>query len=372
MIEVVIWTCLLLQMLYAFWIRGFSKVWDEKVIGFFVDENKKDLPSVSFLIPFRNEEENLKLLLDDIAAFDYPKELLQIIFVNDHSNDKSVEVINNSKLNFDFLVINSDGEGKKAALSKGITNAKNTWIVTTDADTRWTNSALKKLLSHPRINDVEMICGVVLLNRVSNNILEILQEHEFAILQSAGVASLFKFEPLLNSGANLAFRKYSFNEVNGYENYMHIASGDDTFLMLEFAKRWSDSVVSNPGSMVSTSTVSNWSDYFQQRIRWGKKVSAYKDKSIKKSGLLFLLSNVGITVLMVLATFNLLGLFAGLVGLLFRFTSEYALLNRFYSYYKKELKVHEVFLVSVLYPIVFICTLILGFITPNSWKGRKL
>lgn len=359
-------------MLYAFWIRGFSKVWDEKVIGFFVDVNKKDLPSVSLLIPFRNEEENLKLLLEDIAAFDYPKEQLQIIFINDHSNDKSVDVINNSKMYFDFLVINSEGEGKKDALTKGIAHAKNTWIITTDADTRWTIDALKKLMSHPRINDVEMICGVVMLDRSGNNILEILQQHEFAILQSAGVASLFKHEPLLNSGANLAFRKYSFNEVNGYENNKHIASGDDTFLMFEFAKRWNDSVVSNPAAIVTTNTVSNWSDYFQQRMRWGKKVGAYKDKSIKQSGLLFLLSNIGITVLLVLATFNLLGLFAGLIGLLFRFTSEYALLNRFYSYCKKELNVHEVFLVSVLYPIVFFCTLILGFITPNSWKGRRL
>lgn len=34
MIEGTIWTCLLLTMLYSFWIRGLSKVWDEKVLSF--------------------------------------------------------------------------------------------------------------------------------------------------------------------------------------------------------------------------------------------------------------------------------------------------------------------------------------------------
>ena len=48
MIEGIIWSCLLMTMLYSFWIRGLSKVWDEKVLSFFVDIEKDSTVLRSF------------------------------------------------------------------------------------------------------------------------------------------------------------------------------------------------------------------------------------------------------------------------------------------------------------------------------------
>ncbi len=372
MIEGIIWSCLLVTMLYSFWIRGLSKVWDEKVLSFFVDAEKQNLPSVSLVIPFRNEEKNLPALLNDIYQFDYPVELLECIFVNDHSDDNSASVINDSKLKFPFKIIPSSSNGKKAALANGIEAAKHTWIVTTDADTRWDSQALKILMSHPKLNDVEMICGVVELNGTSNNLLDILQVQEYAILQAAGITSLFCHEPLLNSGANLAFRKFSFDEVQGYQSHEHLASGDDVFLMLSFAHKWNDSVVSNPKSKITTATVSSWSAYFQQRSRWGMKARHYKDKHLLQIGFLFLLSNLGMIAMMVASFASFYYLLIFLIAVLFRFSAEHSLIKRYYAYYNSELSSMQVLMLSVFYPIVFFITLVKGWITPGSWKGRKL
>lgn len=372
MIEGIIWSCLLMTMLYSFWIRGLSKVWDEKVVSFFVDGEKKNLPAVSLVIPFRNEEKNLSALLNDINQFDYPVELLECIFVNDHSDDNSLSVINDSKLKFTFKIIQSSSNGKKAAITNGVEQATHTWIVTTDADTRWVTHALRMLMSHPKLNEVEMICGVVELKGSGNNLLNVLQVQEYAILQAAGISSLFRHEPLLNSGANLAFRKDAFTDVEGYKNHQHIASGDDVFLMLSFANKWNDSVVSNPKSKIRTAIVNSWSDYFQQRSRWGMKARHYKDKHLIQIGFLFLLSNLGMVAMMLAAFVNVYYLFIFLIAVLFRFSAEHSLIKRYYAYYNSSLSSMQVLMLSVFYPIVFLITLVSGWMAPGSWKGRKL
>jgi cellulose synthase/poly-beta-1,6-N-acetylglucosamine synthase-like glycosyltransferase len=359
-------------MLYSFWIRGLSKVWDEKVLSFFVDAEKQNLPSVSLVIPFRNEEKNIPALLNDIHQFDYPVELVECIFVNDHSDDNSVSVIENAKLKFPFKIIQSSSNGKKAAITNGVKLATNNWIVTTDADTRWDAKALRMLLSHPKLYEVDMICGVVELKGASNNLLDVLQVQEYAILQAAGVSSLFRHEPLLNSGANLAFRKYAFTEVEGYKNHQHIASGDDVFLMLTFANKWNDSVVSNPKSKVTSATVNSWSAYFQQRSRWGMKARHYKEKYLLQIGFLFLLSNLAMVAMMIPAIVSVYYLLIFLIAVLFRFSAEYSLIKRYYAYYNSTLNSMQVLMLSVFYPIVFLITLFSGWIAPGSWKGRKL
>jgi cellulose synthase/poly-beta-1,6-N-acetylglucosamine synthase-like glycosyltransferase len=372
MIEGIVWSCLLITMLYSFWIRGLSKVWDEKVLSFFVDAEKQNMPSVSLVIPFRNEDENLPAILNDINQFDYPVELLECIFVDDHSDDNSVSVISDSKLKFPFKIIQSSSSGKKAAITNAVELAKNTWIVTTDADTRWDAKALRILLSHPKLNEVEMICGVVELKGTSYNLLDVLQVQEYAILQAAGISSLFRHEPLLNSGANLAFRKSSFDEVQGYQSHEHIASGDDVFLMLSFANKWNDSVVSNPNSKITTNTVDSWSAYLQQRSRWGMKARHYKDKNLIQIGFLFLLSNLGMVVMMFSGFFSFYYLLIFLIAVLFRFSAEHSLIKRYYAYYNSPLSSMQVLMLSVFYPIVFLMTLFSGWIAPGSWKGRKL
>ena len=372
MIEGTIWTCLLLTMLYSFWIRGLSKVWDEKVLSFFVDNEKQNLPSVSLVIPFRNEDKNLPSLLNDIYQFDYPVELLECIFVDDHSDDHSFSLINDSKLKFPFKIISSSSDGKKAAITCGVEAAKHTWIVTTDADTRWDSQVLRLLMSHPKLNEVEMICGVVELNGTTNDLLDILQVQEYAILQAAGISSLFRHEPLLNSGANLAFRKFSFYEVRGYQSHQHLPSGDDVFLMLSFAHKWNDSVASNPKSKVTTATVNSWSSYFQQRSRWGMKARHYKDKHLLQIGFLFLLSNLGMVAMMIAAFVSVYYFLIFLIAVLFRFSGEHSLIKRYYAYYNSPFSSMQVLMLSVFYPIVFLMTLFSGWIAPGSWKGRKL
>ena len=55
--------------------------------------NQQPTTSFSVIIPFRNEADNLGELLNSILELNYPKNLVEFLFVNDDSTDNSVEII---------------------------------------------------------------------------------------------------------------------------------------------------------------------------------------------------------------------------------------------------------------------------------------
>src|SRR5690606_5636061 len=69
-------------------IFGFNKV------KIFKLEKTISKTTFSVIVPFRNEAENLPVLLESISKLNYPKHLYDIIFVDDDSEDESVDIIN--------------------------------------------------------------------------------------------------------------------------------------------------------------------------------------------------------------------------------------------------------------------------------------
>jgi len=87
---------------------------------------------VSVIVAVRNEEENIKTLLESIGRQDYPRHLVEVILVNDHSSDNTLEVL--KEYTWVKVISLENKFGKKEAIKSGIENARNELIVTTDAD----------------------------------------------------------------------------------------------------------------------------------------------------------------------------------------------------------------------------------------------
>ena len=105
-------------------------------------KDEKFTTPVSLVIPVRNEEKNIPGLISSICNQDYPVRLLEVIIVDDHSDDRSFKLISEHISGMEnFHITGNDGTGKKMALQTGFEKATGDLIITTDADcffsSRW-------------------------------------------------------------------------------------------------------------------------------------------------------------------------------------------------------------------------------------------
>src|SRR5438105_13178051 len=105
---------------------------------------------------------------------------------------------------------------KKNAIEQGIRAASGNLIVTTDADclppTRW----LENLASFQEHNTSMFIAAPVIFDN-NTSLLETFQALDFLILQEITAASVYSQTHAMCNGANLAYEKTAFDEVNACE-----------------------------------------------------------------------------------------------------------------------------------------------------------
>ena len=125
------------------------------VISLCLDRKKKNpefvemgSPKVSIIIPAYNEEGGIAGTLKSALEIDYPKEKLEIVFVDDGSKDNTYEIASKFKSERVKILKMSKNSGKGAAMNFAIKNSSGEIIVTMDADnTHVTKDALKKLVA---------------------------------------------------------------------------------------------------------------------------------------------------------------------------------------------------------------------------------
>ena len=79
---------------YAYLIRFYKKGWDECPL-YQSDESFQPSKKVTVIIPARNEEKNIHTCLTSLQKQSYPSLLLEVLVVDDHSEDGTAEVVRN-------------------------------------------------------------------------------------------------------------------------------------------------------------------------------------------------------------------------------------------------------------------------------------
>lgn len=230
-----------------------------------------DEPSVSVVIPARDEQEGIVPLLQDLHAQRYPKEKLQVIVVDDGSSDRTVERARAMQARWPQLrVLASAGSGKKAAITTGAEAAEGEWIVLTDADARCGPDRIAAMAACWQASGAGMIIAPVRTD--GHGVLGALQELEQAALLGAALGSALAGHPFLAYGANLGFSQEAFRAVQGYVGDRY-ASGDDVFLL----KRLRDAgqpldALPDAAAVVSVDAAASWGAFLRQRLRWAGKM----------------------------------------------------------------------------------------------------
>lgn len=332
----------------------------------------KSKPFISILIPFRNEAHRMHLLQESIDALRYSPQQYEVLWIDDHSTDNGKELIkvwagNRRHIRCVPLVA---GEGKKAALTLGVTEARGEIILTTDADCQLPPEWLNTYATIFSNAEVRISPGLVAPAHTSTWIHQLLQLEMAALTGvSAGMASLGWATSC--NGANLAFRKSAFLEVNGYSGNEHIPTGDDEFLLNKMAESFPEGVqyTTATSAVVKTALPDSWEELLSQRVRWASKWK-YNNKSQWAGPVLFL-AYAGYIAAWILTAFfpEFLPLTVALT--LLKIGSDYLLIRVVTRRWGVGWPLLYFVLSELIYPLYFITFSFLAQRRQYVWKGRR-
>lgn len=263
---------------YAFLIGLYAMGWS-KIDQWNVPVDFFPNTKVSVLIPARNESETISACIESVLNQNYPRELLEVIVINDQSSDDTSEQVKFYERV--ELIELKENQGKKGALSRGIKKATGSLIVTTDADCTFDKNWLSTIVSFYEEEKKKMIVAPVKFEG-PRSFLEKFQTLDFIGMQGVtGASSYWQISNMAN-GANLAFEKSAFLNVDGYQGNLHIASGDDFFLIDKISKAYPNGVgyLKSSAAVVKTKAESTISQFINQRVRWASKSSKNTDHRI--------------------------------------------------------------------------------------------
>jgi poly-beta-1,6-N-acetyl-D-glucosamine synthase len=335
--------------------------------------------SISVIIPARNEEKNISSCIQSLLHQTYPKELFEIIIVDDHSSDdtwKILQQFSSTEKNIipiklaDFV---SPGikAYKKFAIETAVHQASGELIITTDADCVFNERWLATIASFHNSANAKFIAAPVRIN-ADNSFLSIFQTLDFITLQGITGASVYKRFHSMCNGANLAYEKKVFFEVNGFRGIDNIPSGDDMLLMHKIYTKYPEQVffLKNKNAVVRTQPETTWKRFFNQRIRWSSKADKYDDKRIFWILFFVYIINAFLVVLLFLSVLNLIYLFVFLILIVVKTIIEFPFVRSVASFFdQRKLMVYFPFL----QPFHILYTVVIGWLGKfgsYEWKGR--
>ncbi|MEI8058602.1 MAG: glycosyltransferase [Ferruginibacter sp.] len=265
-----------------------------------LNENQHSTTKISIIIAARNEEQHIKACLDAILAQSYPKQLFEILVVDDFSSDNTAAIVLQYAAQSvqlislkDFIAEGETNAYKKKAIEIAIQQSSGELIVTTDADCIAPKNWLQHISNFYEQKHAAFIAMPVRYH-TPKKFIEIFQSLDFMTLQGITGAAVYKHLHNMCNGANLAYTKKAFDEVGGFQGIDHIASGDDMLLMHKIYKQNPQKVffLKSDSVIVQTAPMQTLKSFFNQRIRWASKADKYHDKRIFAVLLLVYLFNV--------------------------------------------------------------------------------
>ena len=338
---------------------------------------------VSILIPARNEEESIAACVQSAVGQNYPSDLFEVIVINDHSTDRTSEILStfhNEQLRIlelkDYIDDRSQIKSfKKKALEIAIAQTTGDLIVTTDADCEMGPDWLIHLVAFYEVEKVRFIAAPVNFHK-EKNLFEKFQSLDF--LGMIGVTGAVIHRRFMNmcNGANLAYDKKTFYAVNGFEGIDQLASGDDMLLMQKIAKQYPEQIgfIKNKAATVYTHAQATIHDFLQQRIRWATKSYSYPEWKVTVIlAMVYLFCNSIVLSLLLVPFFGSVMCWILLSQLVIKAVMDFVFLKRMSAFFDRQ-DLMSTFVSSFFYHIVYIVVVgLLGnVIKEYRWKGRKV
>lgn len=344
----------------------------------------ESLPPVTVLVAARNEEAHIAHCLDALLSQTYPRDRLQVVVVDDRSEDGTAAILAGySRREPDRVTVVTVTETpagtspKKHALSRGMQAARGEIILTTDADClmgpEWVASLVREFEDR-----TGMVLGMTSYYRLpaggegpkpppywGTQALEFIS---YGIVAASLVGLRF---PVHGNANNIAYRRKVYDLASGFDGHGHIVSGDDDFLIqaIHALGTWDIRYAVSPASQVQTEPPLSLRQFWEQRKRWASKCSFYQPKQAAFLAGIFLYYALILCFLMVgIAYWPLFLIGLGSFGI--KTALDYSVMYRGLGLFgKRELLRHFPAAAAIHIPLI-IAAVIAGSVGSFTWKGQ--
>lgn len=324
----------------------------------------------SILVPFRDESENLPILLRSFSDLNYPTDLFEVILIDDDSAFKF------PISNYDFQIsmidsVRASNSPKKDAITTAVEFANSEWILTTDADCIVHKDWLRTLDNYIQKQGVSMIAGAVSYD-CGDSFLHHFQQLDFTSLQGVTIGSFGLGKGFMCNGANFAYKKSFFKEIEGFNGNDQIASGDDVFLLQKAIALFPKKVhyLMSKSTIVRTKPLTDWKMLFHQRVRWVSKTVSFQSVFGIGLGLVVFLTNATWLFLTGSLLFGLISYQTVFVFSFLKFSVEIILVYKTNQFLTNK-KLHYLFMGVLYYPFFSTGVVLYSLFGKYEWKGRR-
>lgn len=274
--------------IYATWIGYYQLlVYGTKGSAFDTPRDWNWRPVVTFMMPSFNEGQVVCESIESIMDSDYPKELIEIIAVDDCSLDDTWEWLQKMRDKYpDNLVVwkNPQNQGKPLSLIDIVHKARGEIVFTVDSDTVIENNVIKEIVSCYADPEIAGVCGFVLCKNLNDSVWTQMQGLFFGVYYFLNkvLENQFKTARVL-CGPCASFRKEVFIEVTPliknreFLGAKPIMCGEDAYVTTRICmgdgigKRWK--VFNNFDAHSWSNNPSTTNGYLKQQLRWWRSQS---------------------------------------------------------------------------------------------------
>ncbi len=244
-------------------------------------------PSVSVVVSFHNERENVVPCLERIIGQDYPRDRLEIIAVNDRSTDGTGEILEALAEKWSGLrvlhisTLREDVAPKKRAIGEAIRKARGEIILLTDADGRPGDQWVRGMVENFS-RETGMVLGYApyITRPPYHGWLHGMLALEYFSHAAVAAATTGLGFPVTCVGTNLAYRREVFLQLGGFGRYQHIHTGDDDLFLQRVREEtsWQIRYATHPKTFVWNAPPTSFTAFYHQRLRYASKGFYYPIK----------------------------------------------------------------------------------------------
>jgi poly-beta-1,6-N-acetyl-D-glucosamine synthase len=231
---------------------------------------------LSILISCKNEEKGIRDTIKYIAQQDYEGEIKVIVIDNASTDETSSQALKAGQdFHLHLRVLYEEKPGKNFALNQALTKVDTPFVITLDADTILTQSAVRllvcRLLSAPK--EICAVAGAVLVRNSRKNFWTRIQEWDYFL----GIASIKRLQgfyqgTLVAQGAFSLYKRDTLLEIGGWDD----AIGEDIVLTWQMLKI-NCKVYFEPLAVAFTDVPETFVHFARQRSRWARgMIEAFK------------------------------------------------------------------------------------------------